>query len=109
MDLGVWMSTEVLARKRDAGEQYTQGWNMKTLPDEFSHSPGPHRLFVAVDSQWRGFFMLQPWVEHNPDDETSPWALVFDANTWTAIRPQPAPPEDSKLGYTMEVPDTARE
>ena len=49
--------------------------------------------------------MLQPWVDHNPRDKSCPWTLVFDANTWTAIGPQPAPPRNRALGYTLDVPD----
>ncbi len=105
MNLGVWMSRGVLAHKRDASEHATQAWNMKALPDALSHSPGPHQLFVAVDGQWRGFFVLQPWVDRNPHDHTSPWTLVFDANTWTDIRPQPAPPRNRERGYTLDVPE----
>ena len=105
MNLGVWMSRGVLAHKRDASEHATQAWNMKGLPDELSRSPEPHRLFVAVDGQWRGFFVLQPWVHRNPQDHTHPWTLVFDANTWTAVEPQPAPPRDRTVGYTLNVPD----
>ena len=104
MDLGVWMSRGVLAHKRDASEHDIQAWNMKALPDELSRSPDPHRLFVAVDRQWRGFFVLQPWVHRNPLDKASPWTLVFDANTWTAVTPQPAPPRDRTVGYTLDVP-----
>jgi len=105
MNLGVWMSRGVLAHKRDSGEHAIQAWNMKALPDEFSHSPEPHRLFVAVDHRWRGFFLLQPWVDHNLHDKTCSWTLVFDANSWTAIQPQLAPPRDRSLGYTLDVPD----
>ena len=104
MDLGVWMSRGVLAHKREADEHTTQAWNLKALPDEFSRSPEPHRLFVAVNRQWRGYFVLQPWVHHNPQDRSAPWALVFGATTWTAIPPQPAPPPDRHLGYTLDVP-----
>ncbi len=105
MNLGVWMSKAVLAHKRDASEHATQAWNMKALPDEFSHSPAPHRLFVAVDAHWRGFFVLEPWVDCNPRDKSCPWTLVFDANTWTTIPPQPAPPRKRTSGYTLDVPD----
>ena len=104
MNLGVWMSKAVLVHKRDASEHATQAWNMQALPDEFSHSPAPHRLFVAVDRHWRGFFVLQPWVDCNPRDRNCPWTLVFDANTWTAVSPQLAPPHDLSLGYTLDVP-----
>jgi hypothetical protein len=99
------MSGPVLAHKRDVSEQATQTWNLKALPDEFSRSPDPHRLFVAVNRQWRGYFMLQPWVQHNPHDPAAPWTLVFDANTWTALSPQPAPARDRALCYTLNVPD----
>jgi len=98
------MSRGVLAHKRDASEQATQAWNLKVLPDELSRSPEPHRLFVAVNRQWRGYFALQPWVHHNPHDPDAPWTLVFDATTWTAIPPQPAPPPNRRLGYTLDVP-----
>ena len=98
------MSRAVLVHKRDASEHATQAWNMKALPDEFSHSPEPHRLFVAVEGRWRGFFVMQPWVEHNPRDKACPWTLVFDANTWTAIEPATAPLRDRALGYTLNVP-----
>ena len=104
MNLGVWMSRGVLAHKRDASEQATQAWNLKALPDEISRSPEPHRLFVAVNHRWRGYFLLQPWVHHNPHDPGAPWTLVFDANTWTAILPQPAPLPNRRLGYTLDVP-----
>ena len=105
MNLGVWMSRGVLAHKRDTSEHATQAWNMKALPDELSRSPEPHRLFVAVDGRWRGFFVLEPWVQHNPQEPASPWALVFDANTWKTVEPLPAPPRDRSLGYTLDVPE----
>ena len=104
MNLGVWMSRGVLTHKRDASDQAMQAWNLKALPDELGRSPEPHRLFVAVNRQWRGYFVLQPWVHHNPQDPAAPWTLVFDATTWTAIPPQPAPPRDRTLGYTLDVP-----
>ena len=94
----------MLAHKRDSSEQATQAWNLKALPDEFSRSSEPPRLFVAVDRPWRGYFVLQPWVHHNAHDPAAPWTLVFDANTWTAIHPQPAPPPDRQFGYTLDVP-----
>ena len=65
MDLGVWMSRAVLVHKRDT-EHVVQAWNMKELPDELSQPPEPHRLFVAVEGCWRGFFVLESWVSRNP-------------------------------------------
>jgi len=104
MDLGVWMTRGVLAHKRQTGERRTQAWNLKALPDELSRSPEPHRLFVAVDGQWRGYFVLKPWVQRNPHDPAAPWTLVFDADTWTAVEPEAAPPRDRTVGYTFDVP-----
>jgi len=103
VDLGVWMSREVLAHKRDPAERL-QAWNLKALPDELSQSPPPHRLFIAGDGYWRGYFHLQPWVTRNALDQAKPWTVLFDPTTWTDIDPQPAPPKDTRLGYTLDVP-----
>ena len=104
MDLGVWMSRGVLAHKRGT-EHEMQAWNMKALPDELSQPPEPHRLFIAVEGSWRGFFVLEPWVSHNPADEMRPWTLLFNPGSWTQIPRQPAPQRDRKLGYTLDVPN----
>ncbi len=103
MDLGVWMSRGVLAHKRTT-DHALQAWNMKALPDELSQPPEPHRLFVAVERRWRGFFLLEPWVTRNPADTARPWTLLFNPGNWTAIPPQPAPKRDRTLGYTLDVP-----
>ena len=104
MDLGIWMSRGVLAHKRDTADAL-QAWNLKELPDELSHPPEPHRLFIAVDGYWRGFFVLEPWVSRNPTDTVRPWTLLFNPTTWTEIPRQRAPQRDRKLGYTLDVPD----
>ena len=103
MDVGVWMSRGVLAHKRDTGHAL-QAWNMKSLPDELSRPPEPHRLYVAVEGRWRGFFLLEPWVTRNPADPARPWTLLFNPGSWTAIPPQSAPKRDRTLGYTLDVP-----
>jgi hypothetical protein len=105
VNFGVWMSSGVLAHKRDASAHAAQAWNMKALPDALSHSPDPHWLFVAMGGQWRGYFVLKPWVLRNPQDRACPWTVVFDATSWTTIPPRPAPPRDRTLGYTLNVPD----
>ena len=98
------MSRGVLAHKRDTADPL-QAWNLKELPDELSHPPEPHRLFIAVDGYWRGFFVLEPWVSRNPADTARPWTLLFKPTTWTEIPRQHAPQRDRKIGYTLEVPD----
>jgi hypothetical protein len=97
------MSGGVLAHKRDA-EERLQAWNLKALPDELSQSPPPCRLFIARDGYWRGYFELQPWVTRNPLDDAKPWTLLFDPSSWTDIDPQPAPPKNTRVGYTLDVP-----
>ena len=104
MDLGVWMSRGVLAHKRDT-EVNLQAWNLRELPDELSRSLPPHRLFIARDGYWRGYFAMEPWVTRNPEDKAKPWTILFDPATWTEIKPQPAPRKDTRLGYTLEVPN----
>ena len=103
MDLGVWMSRGVLAHKRETDHDL-QAWNLKELPDEFSHSPEPHRLYIAVDGYWRGFFILKPWVNRNSIDKRKPWTIVFDPKTWTEVPRESAPRKDTTIGYTLEVP-----
>jgi hypothetical protein len=103
MDLGVWMSRGVLAHKRDSAESL-QAWNLKSLPDELSRPPEPHRLFIAVEGSWRGHFVLEPWVNCNPADAVRHWTLLFNPASWTEIPPEPAPPRDRKFGYTIDVP-----
>ena len=71
MDLGVWMSRGVLAHKRDP-EVKLQAWNLRELPDELSRSLPPHRLFIARDGYWRGYFVMEPWVTRNPADKAKP-------------------------------------
>jgi len=104
VDLGVWMSRGVLAHKRET-EHELQAWNLKELPDAYSHSPEPHRFFIAVDGYWRGFFILQPWVNQNPADQRKPWTIAFEPKTWPEIPLEPAPHKDVTLGYTLKVPE----
>lgn len=103
MDLGVWMSRGVLAHKRGE-EDSPQAWNLKSLPDELSQPPEPHRLFIATEGFWRGYFVLEPYVSCNFADTVRPWTLLFDPASWTEISREPAPPRDRKFGYTLEVP-----
>jgi len=69
------MSRGVLAHKFST-EHEVLAWNMKELPDQLGQPPEPHRLFIAVEGSWRGFFVLEPWVSHNPADSMRPWTLL---------------------------------
>ena len=116
MDLGVWMSSGVLAHKQgDAPERVpcsnakrvlhgVQVWNVGPLPDAFGRGRPPRRLFVAVRGQWRGFFVLSGQVLFNAQDSACPYTLIFDPRTWTPITPQPAPPRTHGPSYTLDVP-----
>lgn len=105
MDIGVWMSRGVLAHKRDT-EHVTQTWNFRELPEGFSRSSVPYRLFVAVEGYWRGFFILRQ-IECNMQDKASPWTVAFDPRSWTPIAQSHAPPRDGRVGYTLQVPTLA--
>ena len=61
MDIGVWMRAEVLAHKLEARRRNNpeEAWNMGRWPTRLSQ-PGDHRLFVANDGAWRGYFHLAP-------------------------------------------------
>jgi len=102
MDIGVWMSSGVLAHKRE-DEHTTQTWNLRELPDEFSRSFGPYRMFVAVGGYWRGFFVLKK-IGCNMRDQACPWSVAFDPHTWTPVAASRAPQRDGRLGYSLDVP-----
>ena len=102
MDIGVWMSRGVLAHKRDL-EYRTQAWNLRELPVGFGQLSPSHRLFVAVDGYWRGFFILKQ-IGCNMQDQTTPWTVAFDPHTWTAVAVSLAPRRDRRRGYTLAVP-----
>ena len=102
MNIGVWMSSGVLAHKREVDYQ-TQTWNLRELPEEFSRSSGPYRMFVAVDGYWRGFFVLKQ-IGCNMQDKTSPWTVAFDPRTWTPVAASRAPQRDRRLCYSLDVP-----
>ena len=104
MDLGVWMSSAVLAHKQGEAPGCVQVWNVGPLPDAFGRGRSPRRLFVAVRGQWRGFFVLSGQVLFNAQDAARPYTLIFDPRTWTPVAPQPAPPRAHGPGYTLQVP-----
>ena len=92
MDLGIVMRGEVLHDKRADGRagRAVATWNTRRLPTRVT--PGwTNRLFVACAGWWRGSFPLSGDVLWNPQDETAPYALIFDPRHWTPIAAVPSP------------------
>jgi hypothetical protein len=92
MDLGIVMRGEVLHDKRADGRagRAVATWNTRRLPTRLT--PGwTNRLFVACAGWWRGYFPLSGDVLWNPQDESAPYALIFDPRQWTPLAPVPSP------------------
>lgn len=104
-DIGVWMRPEVLAHKRCApqGAKGLQAWNMGRWPTRLSQR-GEHRLFVASNGAWRGYFTLSEHALYNAGDPSAPFTLLFDPRTWTPIEPIPVEPFRS---FTYSVPGSS--
>lgn len=105
MDIGVCMSKAVLAHKLAARDEPNpeQVWNLARWPSVLS-TPGTHRLFVACEGAWRGYFILAADATFNPRDPKAPYGLLFDTRSWAKIPPQPAP---RFRGFTYDVPATS--
>jgi len=103
MDIGVWMSAEVLEHKLQARLEHNteQTWNLTRWPTGFTQE-GEHHLFVAASGSWRGYFTLSGEALFNPDDQSAPFTLLFDTRSWTSIPPVPA---KRFRGFTYNVPD----
>lgn len=101
-DVGVWMRPEVLFHKLEARHHAKpiQAWNMGRWPSQLSR-PGEHRLFVASEGAWRGYFKLCDHALYSPEDPVAPFTLLFDARTWTPIN---AIPVKRFRGFTYHVP-----
>ena len=102
MDIGVWMSAEVLEHKLTAREEHNteQSWNLTRWPKGFTQE-GEHRLYVASGGSWCGYFILSGEALFNPDDQSAPFTLLFDTQSWTLIPPTPA---KRFRGFTYNVP-----
>ena len=102
MDIGVWMSAQVLEHKLQAREEDNteQAWNLSRWPTGFT-AEGQHRLFVASEGAWRGYFILSPEALFSPDDPSVPFTLLFDTCTWTPVDPVPT---KGFRGFTYKVP-----
>jgi hypothetical protein len=101
-DIGVWMRPEVLAHKLAArhGPRPIEAWNMGRWPTRLSQ-PEQHRLFVASNGAWRGYFTLCDDALYTAEDPRAPFTLLFDARTWTPIDPLPV---EHFRGFTYRVP-----
>jgi len=101
MDIGVWMSKQVLAHKLEARHEKNpeQAWNLAKWPTRFSEQ-GRNRLFVAVEGKWRGYFILSDDALYNPNDAT-PYTILFDTRTW---KPIPTKPVKRFRGFTYKTP-----
>ena len=102
MDIGVWMSAEVLAGKLQAQQEDNteQAWNLSRWPTRFTQE-GEHHLFVAVNGAWRGYFTLSREALFSPDDQSVPFTLLFDTCSWTPIHAVSA---KRFKGFTYNVP-----
>ena len=104
MDIGVWMRAEVLEDKLQARTEANteQAWNLTRWPSGLTEQ-GEHRLFVAAKGFWRGYFKLSRDALYHPDDQRTPFSLLFDTRTWTPIPPVPV---KHFRGFTYKVPPT---
>lgn len=96
------MSATTLEHKLEAGEERNpeQAWNMARWPTGLSEK-GHHRLFVACDGFWRGYFKLSGEALYNPEDDRAPYTLLFDTRSWTEIQPVRV---RRFRGFTYDVP-----
>ena len=87
MDIGVWMSPEVLEHKLEARTERNTlaSWNTKSVPRGLGQSGEVDRLFVATRGAWTGYFVLSKEALWTPEDATAPFTLIFDTGTWTPI------------------------
>ena len=101
MDIGVWMSPEVLEHKLEAREESNpeQAWSLSRWPKGLSEKE-EHRLFVASGGYWRGYFKLAKEALYNPNDRV-PFTLLFDTRSWKEIEAVPA---KRFRGFTYKVP-----
>lgn len=96
------MPADVLSHKLAARTHVhpEQTWSLTRWPSRLSE-PGPHRLFVASEGAWRGYFVLASEALFNPRDPSAPFTLLFDARSWRGISPVPVRPF---RGFTYTVP-----
>jgi hypothetical protein len=93
VNIGVTMPREVLEDKIEEAQERLRlfaTWNTRRPPTRLT--PGwTNRLYVACDGRWVGYFPLSGDVMWNPEDESAPIALIFDASQWRRIKPVTSP------------------
>ncbi len=99
------MQAEVLEHKLQAQNEVNreQAWNLSRWPSRLSEEK-EHRLFVAVNGVWRGYFRLSRDALYHPDDMRTPFTLLFDTRTWALIDPVHV---KRFRGFTYNVPPVA--
>jgi len=104
MDIGIWMNLGTLDDKlqqQDTGKPEA-AWNLSRWPQGFTDDPDQeNRLFVASDGWWQGYFMISPDMLYLPEDEKTPYVMLFDTRTWTRITKLPV---KRFRGFTYKVP-----
>jgi len=106
VNLGVWMSRGGWRHKR-VSERRLETWNLPDLPDGFLAASGFARLYVAIEGQWRGYFVITRLL-WSPSDPRAPFSLAFAPASWVAIEPLPAPPRPRSQRFTLDIPPTRR-
>jgi len=104
MDLGIWMSPETLESKLELqeGANPEGAWNLSKWPRGFTDDPKVvNRLFVASAGYWIGYFVISPEMLYLPEDESTPYVLLFDTRTWTEL---PRISARRFRGFTYGVP-----
>ena len=104
MDIGICMDAGTLESKLES--RYTkrpeEAWNLAKWPRGFSDDPSvTNRLFVACDGYWVGYFHIAPDMLYMPEDKKTPYVLLFDTRTWTAL---PRLTAKRFRGFTYAVP-----
>ena len=88
MDIGICMDAGTLESKLES--RYTkrpeEAWNLAKWPRGFSDDPTvTNRLFVACDGSWVGYFHIARDMLYMPEDEKTPYVLLFDTRTCVEI------------------------
>ena len=107
MNIGVYWSPAVLEHKlerRTHRGRAEEVWNVRRLPKGLGdNAAGDDRLFVASGRRWAGSFRLVPEILYTPTDPACPYALIFDAKSWTPI--DGTVPCKPFRGWTYKVPE----
>ena len=104
MDIGIWMNVEALDSKLEHQDTANPeaAWNLSKWPRGFTDDAGAvNRLFVASGGHWVGYFVISPEMLYLPEDQETPYVLLFDTRTWTEM---PRISAKRFRGFTYGVP-----